>query len=192
MNLDEQIGVLEVGVDQLIHTATRSNEALSAESQPAAHAATNAADAPARIFDAPPPLEPVFASAAHAAPAQAVEHVEPPELAEASEKAQLTVGRPSQNEITMTIGGKTVSLNPLEVGQLIEELSNARASMEPQPPMGIPAGWRFASTRNPVMAVQKQSNGERLLMLRHTGHGWVPFSFSPDMVIQLYMLLTQR
>jgi hypothetical protein len=30
-----------------------------------------------------------------------------------------------------------------------------------------------------------------LLVMRHTGHGWVPFTFSPDMVIQLYMMLTK-
>jgi hypothetical protein len=42
------------------------------------------------------------------------------------------------------------------------------------------------------MAVQKQSNGDRLLLLRHTGHGWVPFALSPDVAIQMYMLLTQR
>jgi hypothetical protein len=63
--------------------------------------------------------------------------------------------------------------------------------MTPEPPPGIPPGWRFVATKNPVMAVQKQSNGDRLLVLRHTGHGWVPFTFSPDMVIQLYMLLTK-
>jgi hypothetical protein len=42
------------------------------------------------------------------------------------------------------------------------------------------------------MAVQKQANGDRLLVMRHTGHGWVPFTFSPDMVVQMYMMLTQR
>jgi len=92
----------------------------------------------------------------------------------------------------MTIGGRTVSLHPEQVGQLIEELSNARASMKPEPAMGVPSGWRFVSTKNPVMAVQKQSNGDRLLVMRHTGHGWVPFTFSPDNVIQMYALLTQR
>jgi len=29
-------------------------------------------------------------------------------------------------------------------------------------------------------------------VLRHTGHGWVPFSFSPDMVIEMYAMLTKR
>ncbi len=82
-------------------------------------------------------------------------------------------------------------LHPTQVGQLIEELSNARASMQPEAPTNLPAGWRFVSTKNPVMAVQKQSNGDRLLVMRHTGHGWVPFTFSPDMVIQMYMMLTQ-
>jgi hypothetical protein len=110
----------------------------------------------------------------------------------ATEELTLLVGRPSQNEITMTIGGKTVSLKPEQIGQLIEELAHARASMKPEPPGAIPPGWRFASTKNPAMAAQKQSNGDRLLVMRHTGHGWVPFTFSPDMVIQMYMMLTQR
>jgi hypothetical protein len=103
----------------------------------------------------------------------------------------LEINRPAQNEITMTIGGQTVALRAEQIGQLIEELSNARASMTPEPPPGIPPGWRFVSTKNPVMAVQKQSNGDRLLVMRHTGHGWVPFTFSPDMVIQMYMMLSK-
>jgi hypothetical protein len=92
----------------------------------------------------------------------------------------------------MTIAGNTVALHPEQVGQLIEELSNARASMTPEPAMGVPSGWRFVSTKNPVLAVQKQSNGDRVVIMRHTGHGWVPFTFSPDNVIQMYALLTQR
>ena len=79
-----------------------------------------------------------------------------------------------------------------QLGQLIEELSNARASMEPEVPPNLPTGWRFVSTKNPMMAVQKQSNGDRLLVARHTGYGWVPFTFSPDVVVQMYMMLTQR
>ena len=106
-------------------------------------------------------------------------------------KPTLHIDRPSQNEIVMTIGDQSVRLHPMQVGQLIEELSNARASMQPEAPANLPAGWRFVSTKNPVMAVQKQSNGDRLLVMRHTGHGWVPFTFSPDMVIQMYMMLTQ-
>ena len=127
----------------------------------------------------------------------AIELAEPAEPATdvarpAGAQPELHVARPSQNEITLTIGGQTVTLNPLQIGQMIEELSNARASMQPEPPPGIPPGWRFASTKNPMMAVQKQSNGDRLLVLRHTGHGWVPFTFSPDIVVQMYMMLTQR
>ncbi|WP_321785958.1 hypothetical protein [Paraburkholderia sp. J94] len=227
MNLQDQIGALEVGVDQLIQ-AVRTAPALHIVDTPAAAAPATALapdDAPA--FEAPPKLEvppspfedaeSVAAPAQPCAPAQAVaapqaelqsaadeaaevvETVESaadqPANAEAAANAAgplLEVGRPSQNEITMTIGGQTVSLHPMQVGQLIEELANARASMQPEPPPGIPPGWRFASTKNPTMAVQKQSNGDRLLVLRHNGHGWVPFTFSPDMVVQMYMMLTQR
>jgi hypothetical protein len=64
--------------------------------------------------------------------------------------------------------------------------------MEPEVPPNLPAGWRFVSTKNPAMAVQKQTNGDRLLVMRHTGHGWVPFQFSPETVIQMYMMLTQK
>lgn len=156
MNLKDQIGALEAGVDQLIQTT--AIEAAPADT-PAAAGATPATDS----GTTPPTDQPT-----------------------------LQIGRPSQNEITMTIGGQTVSLHPLQVGQLIEELANARATMMPETPPEIPPGWRFVSTKNPVMAVQKQSNGDRLLVLRHTGHGWVPFTFSPDMVVQMYMMLTQR
>ncbi|MGN6668478.1 MAG: hypothetical protein ACTHKH_16125 [Trinickia sp.] len=108
------------------------------------------------------------------------------------EMSTLRVARPSHNELTLSIGSQTVTLRPEQIGQLIEELANARASMQPEPPMALPAGWRFAATRNPVMAMQKQANGDRLLIARHTGHGWVPFTFSPDAAVQLYMMLMQR
>lgn len=109
-----------------------------------------------------------------------------------SDKATLHVSRPTQNELTLTINGESITLHPEQLGQLIEELAHARASMQPEPPPGIPAGWRFVTTKNPMMAVQKQSNGDRLLVARHTGYGWVPFTFSPDVVVQMYMMLTQR
>jgi hypothetical protein len=108
------------------------------------------------------------------------------------DKPTLRVSRPSQNALTLTIGTQAVTLHPEQIGQLIEELANARASMSPAAPDAIAPGWRFVSTKNPVMAVQKQANGDRLLVARHTGHGWVPFTFSPDMVIQLYTMLSQR
>lgn len=83
-------------------------------------------------------------------------------------------------------------MTPVQLSQLIEELAHARASsMTPEQPNGLPTGWCFVSTRNPMMAVQKQANGDRLLLARHTGYGWVPFTFSQDAVIEMYMLLTQ-
>jgi hypothetical protein len=176
MNLHEQLGALEVGVAQLIQAVV----APQAQNIPETPAANAASQAPAPQAEQ---VAPTAASASEDTPAQE---------AAAEEKPTLSIGRPAQNVITMTIAGKTVSLHPEQVGQLIEELANARASMTPEPPMGVPAGWRFASTRNPVMAVQKQSNGDRLLIVRHTGHGWVPFTFSPANVIQMYALLTQR
>ncbi|AMV44257.1 hypothetical protein [Paraburkholderia caribensis] len=173
MNLKEQIGALEMGVDRLIQVVTASREA-EAEAATTTDQHVNGAEEAAQD------------TAAEAAPA------EPQTQEAAAEKPTLHIERPSQNEITMTIGGKSVTLHPLQLGQLIEELSNARASMQPEVPPNLPAGWRFVSTKNPAMAVQKQSNGDRLLVMRHTGHGWVPFQFSPETVIQMYMMLTQK
>jgi hypothetical protein len=179
MNLHEQLGALELGVDQLIQAVV----------------APQAKNIPETPVDTAAQHEPVEQAASESdADAPAVETAEAvvedktpaPQI-----QPTLEINRPAQNEITMTIGGQTVALRAEQIGQLIEELSNARASMQPEPPPGIPPGWRFVSTKNPVMAVQKQSNGDRLLVMRHTGHGWVPFSFSPDMVIQLYMMLTK-
>ncbi|MEX3606689.1 MAG: hypothetical protein VB142_11940 [Burkholderia sp.] len=104
---------------------------------------------------------------------------------------KLVVTRPAQDTLTLAIGGHAIPLTPVQLSQLIEELAYARASMTPEQPNSLPTGWRFVSTRNPMMAVQKQANGDRLLVARHTGYGWVPFTFSPDTVIQVYMLLTQ-
>jgi hypothetical protein len=199
MNLHEQLGALEVGVDQLIQ-AVVAPQAQNIPETPAAHAtpeagvqAASTPETAAAEASKDTPVNPASgadAAAATAANADVAEAAAATAVAE--EKPTLSIGRPAQNEITMTIGGKTVSLHPEQVGQLIEELSNARASMTPEPAMGVPPGWRFVSTRNPVMAAQKQSNGDRLLIMRHTGHGWVPFTFSPDSVIQMYALLTQR
>jgi hypothetical protein len=181
MNLHEQLGALEVGVDQLIQAVV----APQAQNIPETSAAPAAPEASADQAEA-------ATLAVTEAPAEAV--AEAPEAAAVpvEEKPTLSIGRPAQNVITMTIAGNTVALHPEQVGQLIEELSNARASMTPEPAMGVPSGWRFVSTKNPVLAVQKQSNGDRVVIMRHTGHGWVPFTFSPANVIQMYALLTQR
>lgn len=173
MNLQEQIGALETGVDQLNQLI---QVALAPKAMATVETASEAAGAAAEV---------VASAATSSEPAE-------PAAPAAGEKPTLGIARPAQNEITMTIGDQTVSLHPEQVGQLIEELANARASMTPEPPGGLPTGWRFVSTKNPVMAAQKQSNGDRLLVLRHTGHGWVPFTFSPEMVVQMYALLTQR
>ena len=194
MNLQDQIGVLEAGIDQLLHAAAahapRADERAAAQPQAEVIDTAGAADADADGAAAVQTVEAANATVTEAA----IESAEPAAdtAHPAGAQLELLVARPSQNEITLTIGGQTVTLNALQVGQMIEELSNARASMQPEPPPGIPPGWRFASTKNPMMAVQKQSNGDRLLVLRHTGHGWVPFTFSPDIVVQMYMMLTQR
>jgi hypothetical protein len=184
MNLQDQIGALEAGVNQLIEAVAAIHAAYSASTNAAPSAVAHAEPA---SQDAAQPAEPI-AAAAEAESAGTPAH----EAATPADKPTLQIGRPSQNEITMTIGEQTVSLHPLQVGQLIEELANARASMAPEAPPEIPPGWRFVSTKNPMFAVQKQSSGDRLLVLRHTGHGWVPFTFSPDKAIELYMMLTQR
>jgi hypothetical protein len=201
MNLHEQLGALEMGVAQLIQAVV----AQQAEHIPETPAETGAPQAPADHVASEPAAQTVAAETAAVA---AVEDDAPVSNEQADEQADeqaaeqpverqalqlkptLEISRPAQDEITMTIGDQMVALRPDQIGKLIEELSNARASMTPEQPPGIPPGWRFVSTKNPVMAVQKQSNGDRLLVMRHTGHGWVPFTFSPDVVIQLYMMLT--
>lgn len=192
MNLHEQLGALEVGVDQLIQAvvAPQAENISETPAEAAAQRAPAANHVPSEskaedLASEPAAVTTAVEEAAASAPAPSSEE------RAAQSKPTLEISRPAQNEITMTIGGQTVALRAEQIGQLIEELANARASMTPEPPPGISPGWRFVSTRNPVMAVQKQSNGDRLLVMRHTGHGWVPFTFSPDMVIQMYMMLTK-
>ncbi|MEA3110463.1 MAG: hypothetical protein QOG58_262 [Caballeronia sp.] len=163
MNLTDQLGALESSLDELI---------LAAASIPAS-----------------PDSSTVSASSVSDAAVEPAAEERPPA---AYEKPTLNVSRPEKNLIAMTIGGVTVPLSPEGVSELIEELSNARASMDVEQPSGLPNGWRFVATKNPVMATQRYPNGDRLLVLRHTGHGWVPFSFSPDTVIEMYALLTKR
>ena len=200
MNLHEQLGALEMGVDQLIQAVV----AQQAENIPETPAENAAPHAPADLVAPHSTTQAVAAETTAAvvednAPASDEPAGEPADQPAAETaagqpapqfQATLQINRPAQDEITMTIGDQTVALRPEQIGRLIEELANARASMTPEQPPGIPPGWRFVSTKNPVMAVQKQSNGDRLLVMRHTGHGWVPFTFSPDVVIQMYMMLT--
>jgi hypothetical protein len=180
MNLQEQIGALEASVDDLIEAAAASAAAASTENAVQAESRANGSDEAASSRDAVSQQDAEAGTATASAASRA-----------SGDKPTLHIDRPNQNEIVMTIGDQSVRLHPLQVGQLVEELANARASMQPEVPPNLPPGWRFVSTKNPMMAVQKQSNGDRLLVMRHTGHGWVPFTFSPDIVIQLYMMLTQ-
>ncbi|EEA03566.1 conserved hypothetical protein [Burkholderia sp. H160] len=182
MNLHEQLGALEMGVDQLIQAVV----ATQAENKP--ETSTDTAASPATVEHA---AHDAAAEAAAQQPANTETSAETnPEPAARQFQPTLEINRPARDEITMTIGNQTVALRPEQISRLIEELSNARASMTPEQPQGIPQGWQFVSTKNPMMAVQKQSSGDRLLVMRHTGHGWVPFTFSPDVVIQMYMMLT--
>jgi hypothetical protein len=169
MNLTDQLGALESGLDELISAAASIPASLDSSTDSFADAG----------------VEPAAASGSIAAVAEEKPHA-------TEEKPTLNVSRPEKNLIAMTIGGVSVALSPEGVSELIEELSNARASMDIEQPGGLPPNWRFVATKNPVMATQRYSNGDRLLVLRHTGHGWVPFSFSPDMVIEMYAMLTKR
>jgi hypothetical protein len=169
MNLHDQLGALESSLDSLLKAA-------------AATPSTAPDLAPVREND----------SALREPPALAEPLPELPAEPAAIEPPTLTVSRPHRDAIEMTIGDKSVRLSPEGISELIEELSNVRASMSAEQPNGIPQGWRFASTKNPVMATQKYANGDRLLVLRHAGHGWVPFTFSPNMVIELYAMLTRK
>ena len=60
-----------------------------------------------------------------------------------------------------------------------------RVSM--QPPPGIPAGWRF-DDEEPDDGRAETVERRPLLVARHTGYGWVPFTFSPDVVVQMCMM----
>ena len=182
MNLHDQLGALESSLDALLQSAAASDRS-SVESTEAAAPADAAASSGGASPHEPPALRDERDANDSSAPA------EPPGL---NEPPTLVVSRPEQNAIEMTIAGKSVKLSPEGVSELIEELSNVRASMTVEQPGGIAPGWRFAATKNPVMATQKHANGDRLLVLRHAGHGWVPFTFSPNMVIELYAMLTKK
>jgi hypothetical protein len=179
MNLQDQLGALESSLNTLLKAA-------------AATPSTAPALAPSRdetALEEPPALDEAFTPDEPPALGEASTSDEP---AAAIEPPTLTVSRPHRDAIEMTIGDKSVRLSPEGISELIEELSNVRASMSAEQPNGIPQGWRFASTKNPVMATQKYANGDRLLVLRHGGHGWVPFTFSPNMVVELYAMLTKK
>jgi hypothetical protein len=110
----------------------------------------------------------------------------------AAQAPRLQIARPAQNVITMTICGQTVSLNPQDVSEMIDQLAQARTTMLPEVPMSVTAGKPFAATQDPIIASQSVGNGEKLLALRHTGYGWVPFSCSPRMLVDLLAVLSRK
>jgi hypothetical protein len=110
----------------------------------------------------------------------------------AAEPPTLQIARPAQNVITMTIGGQTVSLGPHDISEMIDQLAQARTTMLPEVPMSVAAGKPFAATKDPIIASQTVGNGDKLLVLRHSGYGWVPFSCSPRMLVDLLAVLSRK
>ena len=117
-----------------------------------------------------------------------VAHTEAP----AAQPPTLQIARPAQNVITMTIGGQTVSLNPHDISEMIDQLAQARTTMLPEVPMSVAPGKPFAATKDPIIASQTVGNGEKLLVLRHSGYGWVPFSCSPRMLVDMLAVLSRK
>ncbi|MBA5745260.1 phage tail protein, partial [Escherichia coli] len=70
----------------------------------------------ADVSDAPADAGTAIVPAAQAEPA-----VETETAAAPADKATLHVARPSQNELTLTVNGQSITLNPEQLGQLIEE-----------------------------------------------------------------------
>ena len=110
----------------------------------------------------------------------------------ASEPPTLQVARPAQNVITMTIGGQTVALGPNDISEMIDQLAQARATMMPEVPHQVGPGKTFAATKDPLIASQTVANGDKLMLLRHTGFGWVPFSCSPQWLVEMLAILSRK
>jgi hypothetical protein len=121
-------------------------------------------------------------------PAAEVAQTESP----ATEPPTLQIARPAQNVITMTIGGHTIALGPNDISEMIDQLAQARTTMLPEVPMSVVPGKPFAATKDPVIASQTVGNGDKLLVLRHSGYGWVPFSCSPQMLVDLLAVLSRK
>ncbi|KAG0184493.1 hypothetical protein DFQ28_011044 [Apophysomyces sp. BC1034] len=164
MELHEQIDAVRRLIDRLAATTANTAQAV-ARAEPAASSASPAPAAPADQAT------------------QAATDARPP---------QLHFHRPSQNEIVVTLGEHTVTLGPTDISAIIEELAIARASMTPEPPAALPPGWRFAATQDPAIATQSRDNGSKLVVFRHTGHGWVPFTFTPSMLVNLLAALSAK
>jgi hypothetical protein len=169
MELHEQIDAVQRLIDRLANAA-----AVSAKEAAATQAGVNAAGTPRADVEA--------ANAATSG-TESASRTEPP---------QLHFHRPTQNEIVISLGEHAVKLGPADVSAIIEELAIARASMTPEPPTGLPSGWRFAATQDPVIASQPRNDGSKLIVFRHTGYGWVPFTFTPKMIVELFAVLSAK
>jgi colicin import membrane protein len=113
----------------------------------------------------------------------------PPD-ATAGPAARPRVGGVRDGRLEFSLGDSHATLDAQQVSALIEALARERAALSPGPPAKLPSHWDYVATRDPVTASQKLPNGDRLLVMRHTGHGWVAFAMSPQMIVQLYYLLS--
>src|SRR5690554_1973819 len=93
---------------------------------------------------------------------------------------KVNIDRPSHNEIRLSIGGASVSLGPEDITALIEGLANARFSMQPELPRELSGPTKWLVTTEPDVHVVDSQEGARLVIFRHAGYGFVPFTISQD------------
>ena len=96
--------------------------------------------------------------------------------------------------LRFTIGNSTVLLGASEIDEIILKLGHLRAQMQPaQPP--VPAkSMTYTLEVDPCWHVDKNAllEGTTVLMLRHTGLGWIAFSLPPQSVEKLQRALAVR
>jgi hypothetical protein len=75
---------------------------------------------------------------------------------------------------------------------MIDQLAQARATMTPEIPHQVAPGKSFAATKDPIIAAQSVAQGNKLMLLRHTGFGWVPFTCSPQWLAEMIAVLSRK
>jgi hypothetical protein len=96
--------------------------------------------------------------------------------------------------VRLAIGNETTLLGANEIDELTRRLSQLRAQMQPAPPPVPMKSVTYTLENDPCWHVDRSAllGGSTVLMLRHTGFGWIAFSLPPQSIEKLQCALAVR
>jgi hypothetical protein len=96
--------------------------------------------------------------------------------------------------LRLAIGNNVALLGANEIDELIRRLGHLRAQIQPAPPPVPVKSVTYALEDDPCWHVDRSPlfGGATVLMLRHTGFGWIAFTLPPQSTEKLQCALAVR